>query len=266
MHKLSVIIITRDEEKNIERCLKSVLWADEIVVVDSGSTDRTMAIAKKHTRKIIQREWPGYAAQKAFALDRASHDWVLSIDADEEVTEPLREEIRTLLEGEPACDGYRIPRKANFLGGWITHCGWYPDYQLRLFRKDRASISTTRRIHEGFEVAGQAGRLNGLIHHYTFTAIHQYFDTMNRYTDLHARDRMEARPGLRVRCYHFILNPLSKFLRMYAGKRGFLDGWQGFLLCWFSSIYTLVLYAKIWEMQKRNGKGRMGGRSADATR
>ncbi|MEW6062228.1 MAG: glycosyltransferase family 2 protein [Bacteroidota bacterium] len=243
---ISVTIITKNEEANIERCLKSVLWADEIIVVDAFSTDRTCDIVRTIGARLLQRRWEGFAMQKEFAMLQASCEWVLSLDADEEVSKELRAEISSLLERNGEINGYEIPRKSYFLGKWIQHGGWYPGYQLRLFRKSKTRMNY-RPVHEGFEVEGKVGRLHSPIHHYTYTSLHQYLEKMNHYSSLDVSNRFVN--GKIVRWYHFFLNPLSSFLRMFVSLRGYRDGMHGFFLASFSALNVLATYAKGWEYQ-----------------
>ena len=175
---LSVIIITKEEEKNIGSCLDSVLWADEVVVVDAFSQDRTVAVCQEKGVRVFRRAWDGFVQQKRFALEKVKGPWVLSLDADERVTEGLKQEIRSiLLSGDAACDGYAIPRRSYFLGKWIKHGGWYPGYQLRLFRKTKVRLPE-RRVHEGFVVDGRVGHLRGDILHNTYPTMGHMLEKM----------------------------------------------------------------------------------------
>ena len=246
MNKLSVTIITSNEEKNIRDCLQSVRWADEIVVVDSGSVDDTVNICRDFTDKVYHRDWTGYADQKQFALEKANNDWVLSLDADERVSEILREEINGLLAGSPENYGYLIPRKSFFLGRWIKRCGWYPGYQLRLFYKPKTRVSHSR-VHEGFLVNGNVGRLAGDIIHYSYPTIADNLLKINNYTSLEALDRWDRK---KVRWPDFLTHPLSEFLRKYLVLKGFLDGFYGFLVSWYSAFSKMVMYMKIWHLQR----------------
>lgn len=246
---LSVIIITKNEEKNIERCLQSVLWADEIIVVDDYSTDKTVELCRQFSVTLIQKKWEGYSKQKEFAAQQASYEWILSIDADEEVTEELRREILSVLSSATAYNGYQIPRKSFFLDKWMKYGGWYPGYQLRLFKKSAFRMNH-RPVHEGFETNGAVGRLRSNLNHYTYHSIHQYLEKMNDYTSLEVMNKIEK--GKRIRWYHLLLNPLSHFLRMFFSLKGYRDGFYGFLLAVYSSLYTLLVFAKSWEFQEAN--------------
>ena len=243
---LSVIIITKNEEANIARCIKSVQWADEIVVVDAESTDRTCAIAKDIGARVIVKRWEGFAVQKEFALSQASSPWVLSLDADEEVTTELKQEIQSVVVAADSNDGYEIPRKSFFLGKWIRYGGWYPGYQLRLFKKAKTHLNH-RPVHEGFMVEGTVGRLVGNINHYTYRSVHHYIEKMNEYSSLDVMNKLSA--NRKVYWFNFILNPLSAFIRMYVSLKGYKDGFHGFLLAYYSALHVLVIYAKTWEFQ-----------------
>ncbi|MBC7186020.1 MAG: glycosyltransferase family 2 protein [Calditrichaeota bacterium] len=244
---ISVVIITRDEEDNIEACLQSVQWADDIVVVDAESQDRTVELCRKFTTRVYQRPWPGYAAQKAFAVEHAKHEWVLSLDADERVSDALRDELTSLVFSGPKCDGYYVPRLSSYLGKWITHCGWYPGYQLRFFRKSKVSVAQSR-VHEGFVVQGTVGYLRGELLHYSYRDLEENLQKLNRYSTLEALDRVGK---ARARWYDFVLHPLSEFLRKFIALGGALEGTHGFVLCAMSAFQKMALYMKIWQLQHR---------------
>lgn len=246
MSSISVIIITLNEERNIEECLESVKWADEIVIVDSHSADRTRDIAAKYTNKIFEMDWQGYSAAKNFALEQTSSDWILWIDADERVTDELRKEINNTIEGNTEFDGYEVPRMAYFLGRWIKHCGWYPGYVLRLFKRGTAKFDNSN-VHEGLQFENPRGRLQHDLLHYTDRNIEHYYTKFNRYTSL-AIDDLAAR-NKKYRISDLLFRPLFAFFKMYILKRGFLDGIQGFLLCVFSANYVFTKYAKLWERE-----------------
>ena len=248
MERLSVIIITLNEGTNIRACLESVAWADEIIVVDAQSDDETEAICREFTDKVFVRSWPGYAAQKEFALQQSTSSWVLNIDADERVHPELAEEIQQILNDETANDGYLIPRRSFFLSKWIRHCGWYPGYQLRLFRKAKTKVSQVH-VHEGFLVDGSIGKLRGDIDHYSHPSLFQSLAKLDKYSSLEALDRFASRK--RIRWYDFFLHPLSNFLLKYVRQKGFLEGMHGFLLSWISALLKMVLYMKMWRLQKQ---------------
>jgi glycosyltransferase involved in cell wall biosynthesis len=239
------MIITQNEHNNIRECLESVRWADEIVVVDAESSDDTRSICAEYTDRIFVRPWSGFAAQKEFALNQCRSDWVLSLDADERVRPDLREEIQGLLTGTPKEDGYRVARRSYFLGRWIRHCGWYPGYQVRLFRRNRVRMIKSR-VHEGFEVQGPMGTLEYDLDHFSHPTLFSSIQKLNRYTSLEALDRLDRR---QVHAIDFLTHPLAEFLKKYIRLQGFRDGSHGYLLSWISALVKMVLYMKIWHLQ-----------------
>jgi len=256
MQKLSVVLITLNEERNIDRCLRSVQWADEIIVVDSFSRDRTVERACAYTEKVYQHEYLGSTRQMERGIGYASGDWILFIDADEEVSEELAREIQEVLRESSDITGYEILRKPWAFGKWIEHGGWFPDYQFRFFRKDSYSVNHEE-VHGGFAPRGRAGRLSGCVYHYTYETIYAYVARMNEYTSLQVSNRLEANPGAVTRWHNLILNPLSHFLRMYFSKKGYKDGFHGFVLALLDATYSMLLYAKLWEyrLSQREGRG-----------
>ncbi len=248
MEKISVAIITKNEERNIRECLENVKWADEIVVVDNGSTDRTREICAAYSVRFYSEEWKGFSGQKNSAIDKARHEWVLSLDADERVTPELRAEISDTLRRTPQQDGFFIARKNFFLGRWIRRCGWYPDYNLRLFRKGRGRF-LEREVHERIEVAGRAGYLKSPMEHWTYRSIDDYLTRMERYTTLAAREM--AREGRRYRLHDALLRPPFTFGQMYFFRAGFLEGYSGFLLSVLYSFYTFLKYSKLRELSQK---------------
>ncbi|CUT04494.1 glycosyltransferase family 2 protein [Candidatus Chrysopegis kryptomonas] len=242
---LSVAIIAGNEEKNIGDCLESVKWADEIIVVDSESKDKTVEIARRYTDKVFIRKWEGYAPQKQFAIEQASCDWILSLDADERVSPELREEIEKILENETEYDGFYIPRRNFFLGKWIKSCGWYPNYQLRLFKRGKARV-TQRKVHEGFVVDGKVGYLKGDIIHFTHPTLKETLAKINEYSSLSAEEKAHRK---KVKSYDLILHPLAAFLSHYIIKRGFKDGVYGLMVSLIHAMTNMQTYMKIWEIQ-----------------
>ncbi|GAB1349905.1 glycosyltransferase family 2 protein [Ignavibacteriales bacterium] len=250
MQKISVSIITLNEEKNIARCLKSVSWADEIIVVDSGSKDKTVEIAENLEAKVIFNAWKGFSEQKDFALRSCTNEWVLSLDADEEVSEDLRVEISRVVNDNPVAEGFFIPRKTFFNGKWIKSCGWYPGYQLRLFKKSLTRL-TDRRVHEGFEVDGKREYLKGDILHFTHFDLKSTIAKINNYSTLEAEERYQTKSSTPL---NFILNPLAAFLQHYILRRGFTDGVEGLIISLLHALTNLMTYMKIWEMRRERGK------------
>lgn len=245
--RLSVVVVTKDEEECLRRCLESAAWADELVVVDGESHDKTLEIAREFTDRVYSRTWPGFAAQKNFALAQATGDWILSLDADEEVSAELREEIAgVLVQGDRA--GYRVPRRNVFWGRWIRHGGLYPDWQLRLFRRGRGRF-VERAVHESIVVDGEVGRLRGPLVHRSYENVSEFVIRSDRYSSLAAEEWV--RSGRRARLADLVLAPAGRFLSMYVVRRGFLDGWRGFLLAVLYAYYVFIRSAKVWEGAKR---------------
>jgi len=248
MNRLSVIIITHNEEENLPRCLQSVKWADEVVVVDSHSTDRTPQIAADHGCVYFDLDWSGFGAAKQAALDRATGDWVLSIDADEAVSDELGTSIAGVVKGNHSYSGFEMPRCTNFLGRWIRHCGWYPDYILRLFRRDSGRFNQAV-VHESIAVKGPIGRLAGDLLHYSYPNLEKYFTKSNRYTTLGAEEAF--RHGKRAGMADLLFRPPISFFKHYIQKAGFLDGPQGLLVSSLSAAAVFNKYAKLWHLEKQ---------------
>ena len=248
--KLTVTVITRNEAANIGNALESVRWADEIVVVDSHSTDETVAIAERLATRVEVRDWPGYGDQKNHAASLASNDWIFSLDADERVTPELAGEIRALLQTGPAARGYRVPRVSKYLGRWIRSTDWYPDYQLRLYDR-RAARWTARRVHESVVLDGEgaAGRLRGELQHFPYRDISHHLATIDRYTTLAAEEWLAQ--GRTVSRAQLLLSARFAFLRNYLLRGGFRDGEAGLLVSILNSYYVFLKHAKLWELQTR---------------
>jgi len=246
--KLSVTIITKDEADDIAAALDSVAWADERIVVDSCSTDGTAAIAARHGARVESREWPGYIAQKNHAASLASHDWILSIDADERVTPELAAEITATLQQEPAERGFRIPRVTFHLGRWIRTTDWYPDDQLRLYDR-RAAEWTGRYVHEGVTVNGRVGRMRGELQHYAYRDIAEHLETIDRYTTAAAKQMYEH--GRRAGLLQVVGHPPLAFLRNYILKGGITQGVPGLIISVMNAYYVFLKFAKLWELERR---------------
>ena len=244
--KVTATVITRNEADNIAAALQSVSWADEIVVVDSGSTDDTVAIARRHAARVEVRDWPGYSAQKNYAAEIASNDWILSIDADERVPPELAAEIRALLAGGPAAQGYRIPRVAWYLGRWIRSTDWYPDYQLRLYDR-RAGKWNGRRVHESVELQGTPGQLRHELQHYAYRDLSHHLATIDRYTTLAAEQWLAE--GRTTNGLELLVHPRLAFIRNYLLRGGIRDGEPGLLVSKLNSYYVFLKLAKLWELQ-----------------
>ena len=248
---LSVCIICFNEERNIRRCLESATWADEIVVVDSMSQDKTVEIAREYTDKVYQKAWHGYVEQKNFAISKARGNWILSVDADEEITATLRKEILTETTKVGAKDGYRIPRHSFYQGRWINHSGYYPDRQLRLFRRERGNW-TGGRVHEKVDIQGDIGDLKKDLLHYPYKGvISGQLQTVNSFSSLMAEDMYER--GKRYHISLLLLRPAFKFFEVYLLKLGFLDGLAGFIIAITSAYAMFVRYVKLRELWNRLG-------------
>jgi glycosyltransferase involved in cell wall biosynthesis len=252
---ISVTVITLNERAHIDACLASVGWADEVLVVDSGSTDDTVDRATRAGARVVVRDWPGYAAQKNAAAELASHDWILSIDADERVTPDLAGEIRRAVAAPRGMAGFRVPRVTWHLGQWIRTTDWYPDYQLRLYDRRRARW-TPRRVHESVEAAGPVATLRHELQHYAYRDISHHHQTMDRYTTLAAEEMWDA--GRRARIGDLLLQPPAAFLRNYLLRRGVLDGAAGLVVSGMNAYYVLLKFAKLRALERQHGPIRTG--------
>jgi len=245
---LSVTIICKNEEENIRECLESVKWADEIIVVDSFSTDKTVNIVKEYTDKIFIEEWKGFAGQREFALSKATKDWILPLDADERCSEELKKEIADIIKNGGTFNGYRIPRKTFFLGKWIKHCGWYPGFQTRLFKRNKVKV-TDRLVHEGYDVEGEMGFLKGDILHYSVSSITDYMRKVNHYSSLQAVEKSQKKE---IKFSDLFLRPLAAHIQNFFIRKGFLDGIHGLMVTNFDIITNMLTYMKAWELQNKN--------------
>ena len=248
MKKISAVVITYNEERKIERALISLkAVSDEIVVVDSYSTDDTVMLCQRHTERVIQRSWHGYRDQKQFAAELAQYDWVLSLDADEMLSPRLEEEIGHWKRRESSsCNGYYIPRKTFFMGRWIEHTSWYPDRQLRLFRKSCGRWEGGR-VHESVQVTGPTGRLKEEMYHHTYATVSEYLVQLERFSTLAAQDSFES--GRRAHWIQLAFYPATAFVKNYLLKRGFLDGIPGLIVSLLAGVSTLFKYLKLRELQ-----------------
>jgi len=244
MQPISATVITLNEEKNIGEALESLSWTDEIVVVDSGSTDATLEICRKFTARIFHRDWTGYVDQKNFAVEQARHDWILSLDADERPSLALRTEIRKLAREGFSKPGYRIPRTAYFMGRWIRHGDWYPDYQLRLFNRAQGRWQGDR-VHESVKLNAEPGVLKGEIQHFTYRSFSDYLKRLETYSTLAALDYRQR--GKRATPLSLIGHPVAVFIKAYLLKRGFLDGTPGLAVAVMGAVSVFFKYAKLWE-------------------
>lgn len=246
MSKLSVIIITKNEEANIRACLESVAWADEIVVVDSGSSDATVDICTEFGALVHVHDWPGFGAQKNRALGYAKNDWVFSIDADERVTPELRTEIEAALT-IPLAEAYEIPRLSSFCGRFMLHSGWQPDYVLRLFRREMGSFSDAL-VHESVQTQGRIAHLRQPLIHFSYRDFDDVLSKLNNYSS--AASEMLQRRGKKGSLAQAVLHGLWAFIRTYILRAGFLDGREGFMLAVMNAENSYYRYIKLWFKQK----------------
>jgi len=239
--KISATIVTLNEERNIARAVESLRCADEVLVVDSGSTDLTREMALRLGARVIEEPWRGYAAQKNYAAESACFEWILCIDADEVIDKRLEEEILALKQNGPAFDGYSFPRLAQYLGRWIRHSGWYPDRKVRLYHRAKAKW-VGEYVHESVVVSGSVGELQGDMLHFTCHSLSEHLRTLDRYTSLAARELVAH--GKPVPLRRLAIDPAWTWFRTYVVQRGFLDGPQGLAIAWMAALYTFLKYAK----------------------
>ena len=244
--KISATIIACNEERNIARAIESLRCCDEIIVVDSGSTDRTVEIAEKLGARVIEMPWKGYASQKNYASEQAAHDWVLSIDADESLSEALEAEIWQIKKSGPQYDAYTMPRLAQYLGRWILHSGWYPDRKIRLFDRRKARWEGDY-VHESVRVNGVVGHLESNLLHFTCNSLAEHLRTMDRYTTLAAEQLVDQKVDIHWR--RIVFDPLWTFFGTYFLKQGFRDGLEGLCIAYMAAFYNFVKYAKARFMQ-----------------
>ena len=243
--KITATIITFNEERNIARAIESLRCCDEVLIVDSGSTDRTTELAEKLGARVIEANWRGYAGQKNWAADQASHDWVLSLDADEALSEALEAEIWSLKKSGPRHDGYTMPRLARYMGRWILHSGWYPDRKLRLYDRRQAKWVGDV-VHESVAVTGRVGHLESNILHFTCESLAEHIKTMERYTTLAAQELAARR--IKVSLGRVLFSPAWAFLKSYFLDRGFLDGPEGLTISYMAAFYAFLKYTKARNM------------------
>lgn len=252
-HTTSAIVVCFNEADRIEDCLKSLSWCDEIVVVDSFSSDATPEICRRYTDKFTQRPWAGYRDQKAFAHSLATKDWVLLVDSDERVTPELQREIADALARDGgAYAGYALPRLVRYLDRWWRRGGWYPDYDVRLFQRQRATWGGVD-PHEKIIVDGKVRRLRQPLHHYSYRSIDDHMQRINRFTSISSAELHKA--GGRWRLSDALLRPAVRFFRSYILKRGFMEGFAGFYVAVTAAVYVFLKYAKLWELELKEKRG-----------
>ena len=263
MSKISVVISAYNEEEKIEACLKSALFADEIVVIDNQSTDKTAEIAKQYTKNVYEQKNNPLAIdlQKNFGFTKASNEWILSLDADEEVSKELADEIRTRIRSNVKQNGFWIPRKNYIFGKWIEHSGWYPDYQLRFFRKGKGKY-INKHVHEDLSIEGETANLKDHIIHHNYDTIADFINkTVNIYAVNEAEEKL--RKGYSFSYFDVIRFPLSEFLSRFFARKGYKDGFHGLVLALLMAFYHLIVFAFIWE--KRGFKEYEGKEFLDDT-
>lgn len=249
---ISLVIITLNEEDHIERCIRSVPFADDVVVVDSFSTDRTVELAKAAGARVFQEKWRGFGPQKAFATEQARHPWILSLDADEALSPELASELQEKFASLDPEAGYLFPRRSFHLGRWINHGGWYPDYQLRLFNKDKSQWNSAA-LHEKVEVKRRL-KMKKDLQHWVFDDLSDQVVTNDRYSTLGARQLASA--GKRFSYFKLLTKPVSKFVETYIVKRGFMDGLPGFIISVGAAYSIFLKFAKLWEMERVQKKSK----------
>jgi glycosyltransferase involved in cell wall biosynthesis len=256
MAGITSVVIAFNEERNIVDCLESLRWTDEIILVDSMSTDQTVSRASLYTDKIFQRPWPGYVEQKNFGLMQASYDWILFVDADERISKELAREITDLInEKDSDCVGYNILRRSYYFSRLIKHGEWYPDMQLRLIKKGKG-VWCGGRVHEYILLKGKAGHLANPMYHYTYRDINHHLEKFNLYSSLFALDAFDRKEDVKLR---YLLGwPMIRFIEGYFLKKGFKDGMPGFIIAVMQSFEVFLRYAKLWEMYRSDNKSKKG--------
>ncbi len=239
--KITATIITLNEERNIARAIESLRCCDEILIVDSGSVDRTVELAQNLGARVIEAGWRGFAGQKNWAAEQAANEWILSLDADEALSEALEAEIWNVKKTGPQYDAYTMPRLARYLGRWIMHSGWYPDLKVRLYHRNKAKWVGDF-VHESVQVDGRLGRLESNILHFTCDSISEHLKTMDRYTTLAAQELAARR--IKVPMARVIFDPAWTFLKTYVVQRGFMDGLEGLVIAYMAAFYTFLKYTK----------------------
>ncbi len=245
---LSAIVLTQNEERNIVDCLRSLSWADEVLVLDSGSEDATVDLAQEMGARVETRPFDNFPCQRNAALELAGGEWLFFVDADERATEELAGEVRKAIAEEEA-DGFWVPRRNYIFGRWIRYAGWYPDYQLRLFRRHKGRYDESREVHELVMLDGPQGYLENPLIHYNYEDIGQFIERQNRYTEMEAAYLF--RGGARAKMRNFVLQPCREFRRRYITLQGYRDGRHGLLLSLLMAYYEGVKYLKLWRLQRR---------------
>lgn len=248
MSKLAVLILTYNEQQHIMECIHSASFADEIIVVDSGSTDNTVMLLDQAGIKVIHHPMhEGFAAQRNFALQQTDAQWVMFLDADERITLELATEIKKRLQADPEISAFALPRRNHFLGKQIKHCGWYPDYSYRLMKREK--VYYVGLVHEHLKIDGLVSKIKEPFEHFTYYSIEQYINKLNKYTTLAAADMMQN--GKRANMVDIILRPLASFIKTFILRKGIMDGIEGFIISLLSAFYVLVKYSKLFYLGKK---------------
>jgi glycosyltransferase involved in cell wall biosynthesis len=250
MNTFSAVIITHNEEDNIGRCLKSLLpVADEIIVVDSNSSDRTRAICEQHKVRFFTRAWEGYSPAKNFGNSLAEKDWIFSIDADEALSKELQESMLKFKEEDSVEGAFMFSRLTNYCGHWVRHCGWYPDRKMRLWKKGAGQWEGALHEQVVFSAPPILGNMTGDILHYSFPSISHHVQVMNNFSEV-ASDELVQRGKKIYPVLHLVLNPFYTFISKYFFSLGFLDGYYGFVICWLSAVANFLKYSKAWSKKR----------------
>lgn len=248
MQRISAVVITYNERENIRACLESLKWVDEIIVVDSFSTDNTIQIANLYTDKVFQREWQGYSKQKNFGLSKTNIEWILFLDADERISGTLAYEIKEVIKNNYSIySGYYMPRQCFYLGRWIKYGEWSPDFKLRLVKKEKGIWSGSS-VHEKLILDGKAGYLRSPMYHYSYCNINHHLEKFNLYSSLFAKEAYKR--GEKFRFYKLLWAPFIRFIKGYFLKQGFRDGFAGLVIAFMQSFEVFLRYAKLWELEK----------------
>ena len=246
---ISAAVICKNEERDIEACLESVSWCDEIVVVDSGSSDKTVELAQKHTDRVLHNDWPGYVAQKNFALEKTTGEWVLCLDADERCTPELRKALESAWNDEKLPSGFEVRRHTRYLDRWINHGGWYPDWKLRVVKRGEARWEGVD-PHDKLVATGSVSRLDADIVHHTYRDFAHHIRTLNHLSDVVVEEWVKS--GRKPSLLRALFHPPVKFFECYIWKRGFLDGRAGFIIAVASAFYVFSKQTKLWERRKKS--------------
>ena len=245
MSTIAALVLTYNEEDYIKECLESIKWVDEIVIIDSYSSDETIKIARNYTDKVYKKEFFSFSEQRNYGINKIKSDWILSIDADERVSDELKNEIQREINKNINKVGYKIPFHNHFLGKWIKYCGWYPDYHLRLFKRGKGDFGNNK-VHEEVNITGEIGKLTGYINHFSYDNLSEFISKTDYYTNLAAEEMYEKNKKFKL--IDLIIRPFWRFFKMYFLKKGYKDGSYGFILSSLYFIYGFIKYAKLWEL------------------